>query len=385
MPEVSAVWTEVIWCALVMATAVMYGVWLIERRYTYLAFIGSAPVCLALGILANFLPVGVGYRVAINALLLMAATLSATEGFARRAGRRVVPFSTLLPAIVGVAGVFVLAVTHRSLRWEVRLQDCTTVIVVTAGIYHGRLLTNRRRGDRLLGLILVAAAVYFATRSWLGLDSAALCSGRHSSFDVFTPPFVVFFVGIIVSIVATLTVQEVRTVIETLRHERDTDVLTGALNRRGFRARVDQLLAVPGHTASSFVIFDLDKFKPINDRYGHTAGDDLLRRFCALLRAAVRASDVVGRLGGDEFAIYLPGLAYRDALAIAERIRAQLARTRLHHLPGTESMTVSFGIATTVHTMTFEDLLSAADVRLYEAKKTKNPTAPMRQNGSGVQ
>lgn len=369
----SSVWAEVICCALVATTAVMYGLWVIERRHPYLALIASASACVAVGMAANSLPIAIEYRLAIHALMLVGGVLLFIEGLARRAGRSPGRTSTLIFAVVGVTGVLILAVTHQCLCWEVRLQDATVALVGSCGVFHARMLTNGRRGDRLMGMIMLVGAGYFLVRGWVGLDTAELNTGRNSNFGVFTPPFAMVFVGFIASMVAVLSVQEIWAAIDKLRDERDTDMLTGLLNRRGFQPRVELLLDTSSHHApSSFVVFDLDDFKCINDRHGHAAGDDVLSCFSALLRDSVRATDLVGRLGGDEFAVYLTGRSYRDALVVAERVRDNLARTRACGLLGAESITASFGIATAFPGMAFSNLLAAADHALYEAKRVRS-------------
>jgi diguanylate cyclase (GGDEF)-like protein len=103
-----------------------------------------------------------------------------------------------------------------------------------------------------------------------------------------------------------------------------TDPLTGCLNRRGFSERLEMELACEGADVS-LIVLDLNGFKEVNDRYGHAAGDELLRWVGSTLQALLRSSDVTGRLGGDEFALLLPGVAAAEARVIADRTVAALA------------------------------------------------------------
>jgi diguanylate cyclase (GGDEF)-like protein len=371
MSTVSTVWAQALWLLLMALAAVLCGVWLIERKHTYLVFICLSPLSIALGMLVELSPLDVAYRVAISAVFVVSGVYVGMEGLVRRTGRGPGPYFAEFTAVLGMIGVLVLAATHRSLGWEVRIQDYAAAAVVISALCRGRFLTNGRRGDRLLGLEVVALTGYFLIRSWVGLDTEALSTTRRSGFDAFTPPFVIAFVLLATCIAATIAVQELATLVQTLRRERDTDVLTGVLNRRGFQAQVEQLLIARNHVASSLIVCDLDNFKPINDRYGHIAGDDVLRDLCVLLRGSTRTSEVLGRIGGDEFAVYLTGSNDRDAVEFTERIRNELSRTQFRALPDTEYITASFGIGTTTAGMEFNDLLGAADNQLYEAKAAR--------------
>src|SRR5262249_48523119 len=111
----------------------------------------------------------------------------------------------------------------------------------------------------------------------------------------------------------------------TVRIQRDaasTDELTGILNRRGFFAAAQQLVARQAKKGEpvSVLMFDLDHFKSINDRFGHMVGDEALRLFAATAAGNLRASDVVARFGGEELVAILPG-SLSDASAAAERVR----------------------------------------------------------------
>lgn len=107
--------------------------------------------------------------------------------------------------------------------------------------------------------------------------------------------------------------------IAQLREHAETDVMLGVYNRRGFLHELDRALAYIKryHATGALVVLDVDRLKPINDAFGHAAGDAVLKAIAAALSAQVRASDVVGRIGGDEFAVLLWNLSATDAQAKA--------------------------------------------------------------------
>jgi diguanylate cyclase (GGDEF)-like protein len=150
------------------------------------------------------------------------------------------------------------------------------------------------------------------------------------------------------------------------------DGLTGLANRRQCEealatelARVDRFggpLAV--------VVADLDWFKDVNDRYGHPAGDVVLREFANLLRETLRDVDLAGRWGGEEFLLILPGTDLGGGAQVAERIRVALAGRIVLSVDGTPiPVTASFGVAATPPATTASELFAAADAAMYEAKK----------------
>jgi diguanylate cyclase (GGDEF)-like protein len=153
-----------------------------------------------------------------------------------------------------------------------------------------------------------------------------------------------------------------------------TDLLTGALNRRGFFERAIAAIgqAQRAGQAVSLVMFDLDRFKAINDRAGHAAGDTVLRRFAAVAALELRPGDVFGRVGGEEFAVLLPGNTEEAALAVAERLRARV-RAEVAHPADSDAVTVSAGVACLPAGIEPESALtsglSAADGALYAAKQ----------------
>ena len=150
------------------------------------------------------------------------------------------------------------------------------------------------------------------------------------------------------------------------------DPLTGLGNRRAFDMRLAEEVARAGRhgNALSLVMVDLDGFKEINDRHGHSAGDAVLTRVGLLLHEVLRASDVATRYGGDEFAILLPDTRKTDAWLAAEKLRASLSEVRIGVGDGISvGITGSVGVAGWGGTnLTGEALLEAADSALYMAK-----------------
>jgi diguanylate cyclase (GGDEF)-like protein len=158
---------------------------------------------------------------------------------------------------------------------------------------------------------------------------------------------------------------------DRLAHLANTDALTGLANRR----RLDDTLDVEwrrGMRAKapvSLLMIDVDHFKIYNDTYGHQAGDAVLTTVGrCIASSAKRATDLGARYGGEEFSVLLPGIGKTGALEIAERIRAKLAAARESE---PELPTVSIGLSCLVpdHERTSRDLLKAADLALYQAKR----------------
>jgi diguanylate cyclase (GGDEF)-like protein len=151
------------------------------------------------------------------------------------------------------------------------------------------------------------------------------------------------------------------------------DPLTGISNRRQFEslARAELGRSQRYMRPLSLLMIDIDHFKQVNDRFGHEAGDRVLKFLANVLISAKRASDVVGRIGGEEFAILLPETSKEAALVIAERLR-QLAQTCAPAIAGEKlDVTISIGVAAaSIRTSGMETLCRQADQALYEAKRS---------------
>lgn len=157
-----------------------------------------------------------------------------------------------------------------------------------------------------------------------------------------------------------------------LRFLADHDPLTGLLNRRRFRAELDQHVSFTARYGGrgAVMVIDIDSLKGVNDRYGHQVGDTLIRRVAETLRERVRATDLVARLSGDEFAVLMPQTDTTGALQLGEDLRTQVAEGLG---PGSEldGATISVGIAMFggQGEVAAEAVLVAADEAMYQAKK----------------
>lgn len=150
------------------------------------------------------------------------------------------------------------------------------------------------------------------------------------------------------------------------------DGLTGISNRRGCEDALSHEIARAGRMNAPFtlVVADLDDFKQINDRYGHDAGDDVLREFASVLRLTLRESDLPGRWGGEEFVMLLPGTDAEGGTQLAERVRAALRERSFHGRDGAVfCVTASFGVAQHNPGEGERQLFAHADRALYEAKR----------------
>ena len=154
-----------------------------------------------------------------------------------------------------------------------------------------------------------------------------------------------------------------------VQRQAHTDELTDLANRRQFMERLHQEIARAARFGSplSLVLFDLDRFKRINDLCGHLVGDDVLCQTAGVIRRRVRETDLAARIGGEEFAVVLSGTNLEGALALAEHLRRDVERQIV--VPGADlRVTASFGVAVLHAGEAADSLIGAADRALYRAK-----------------
>jgi len=170
--------------------------------------------------------------------------------------------------------------------------------------------------------------------------------------------------------VVAVLLAKVREILEQERELARTDRLTGAANSRSFYELAATELYRARRYDRPFTVayIDLDGFKSMNDQFGHSTGDHLLRTVVAVLQANLRVTDIVARLGGDEFVILLPETGYEPAQKVMPKLQAKLSEEmRKHHWP----VTFSIGVLTcNCPPGTVDEMLNIADKLMYEVKNT---------------
>ena len=164
-----------------------------------------------------------------------------------------------------------------------------------------------------------------------------------------------------------------------------TDPLTQLANRRYFDERILEMVSLANRKSQplSLIMTDIDRFKSVNDNYGHDAGDRVLQGYAGLMKNITRAEDLVARFGGEEFIVLLPLTTIRQAHALAERIRTALSGCDL--LGNGRLVTASFGVCQFVAGERIETFIKRADTALYQAKASGRNRTGLADSGTSTE
>lgn len=178
------------------------------------------------------------------------------------------------------------------------------------------------------------------------------------------------FCGLVLLINLAMVGCAMTRLVQKIRQLADRDHLTGIWNRRAIdgHIRAEHERRLRGGAPYALVLFDLDHFKAINDRYGHDGGDAALKHTCLLVHTLLRTPDKFARYGGEEFLLLLPATELTGAINVAERMRATLVETPLVWAGTTITISASFGCVVCQSAEAIDEVLVRVDRALYEAK-----------------
>ena len=279
----------------------------------------------------------------------------------------------LIPIIINllIAGLFVgFGLEEETMAQRVILMSA--VIAVFSFLASAELLRPskyRSISTRIAGVILLLLGLLFSIRlltvGMLPENAVMLTGGIHSNYT--------FIAGMVFNMLVSYAfiVMMNERLNMRLRRLVDRDFLTGLSNRRCVIDAVDRILSSSSrdHGSTSIVMMDLDKFKSINDNYGHQAGDQFLILFASVLRRCFRPTDIIARVGGEEFIAVLPRTTLEESRAAAERLRVAIELESIDYEDEEIRATVSIGVSSSENGYSsFDELYTVADRALYHAK-----------------
>ncbi|MEZ9785812.1 hypothetical protein BCS96_04885 [Vibrio breoganii] len=296
---------------------------------------------------------------------------------ARSTARNFIYIGTSLELTVGILWCVLIAVAYYLFRVKHRLEfpawvgSLSVAWIVGDLSYHNPILAAP--------LLLLVPLISF---SLVGVISGVALSGMFSVFIignlVLNPPDVgsatpnAFIYNHLIALIlgggaACYLELGKQKVINTLHDSATKDELTNCWNRYVFLQSLDTETsnAQRLNTPFTLVIYDIDHFKKINDKYGHTTGDLVLKEFVEVINKGIRNTDVLARWGGEEFVLLLPRTKINEALNICERISEQI---RAHNFSIDDSVTTSVGLTAYENDVPSKELIQRADIALYEAK-----------------
>jgi diguanylate cyclase (GGDEF)-like protein len=283
-------------------------------------------------------------------------------------GRRPNLPGLVLGAIAWIAAVMTVAPEASAMRITVG----AGIVAIYAALTAAELWSERRRTLQKRWLAIVVPVLHgFVLMLPILLGDLLHPHDKMLSgsiwVTVFSVELVLYAVGtvfVIFMLVSERTVMAHRTAASM-------DPLTGMLNRRGFAEATSRVIEREANAGRpvTVLIFDIDHFKSINDRFGHPAGDEILKLFATVVVNTLRISDLSGRIGGEEFAALLP-CSLEEGVIAAERVREAFADSGIVVEEGPVDTTVSIGVAGGPAGTELEVLLASADTALYQAKRS---------------
>ena len=288
--------------------------------------------------------------------------------------------NAILSSLAAGLALHALSQDSATSPWSVTIAAPIVVAIVVHTV------VNRALASIALLLLHVPASELIGSLHDNLVELATLCLGGLVALTVLYEPWLA------VLVIAPMVTLQRGALVRELETAATTDAKTGLYNAVTWErvAQRELTRALRTNASTAVMIVDLDRFKLVNDRFGHLAGDLVLRGVGQRLTAEVREYDTVGRFGGEEFVAVLPSASDADALVVAERLRSRIHSLRVSdfvddvHPEDDASLAISIGVATTPNDGTeLTELLYAADAALYEAKALGRNRVRLAGRGTG--
>lgn len=362
---------------LVQATAIGAQAFLIRELQQYRGVSAAllANLCVAVGLIfrlfAEQLPDFVG--IILASILILTGPSLFYVALGQLAG---LPYSkVLVSAVIAAALFFLLYYTYwkNSIGMRMVIVSLGSLVMIFLLIYQlwrTRQTSLRFSANLMLIPFLICGIFLIGRTISIGLDPP---EGMFSNTPVQSATYLLSFAisffwstGFILMVSQRLKndLMEIATI----------DVLTRIPNRRATLGFLEKELSQAERSQSeiSVLLIDIDNFKQVNDKWGHSVGDHALAKTASIFQSMIRKQDWVGRWGGEEFLMILPGSPGCDAEALAERVRSGIASSEYRHGNASFGITISIGVTCAKPTDPIDQILKNADKALYRAKRTKN-------------
>lgn len=350
--------------------ATMLGIWMLDTKRRHLLLFGLSFASFAFGLLV---PISL-----VSDRLALTSPIATTfhflggwllcEGVMIRMGGR---YSRLASGLIGLGLLGAMAyfiandTSYSRIAPTVQLALGSLVAVLCI---QARNLARRSWIERVLFGALLLLMVHFYAQAGMALGLPAditrpseLIHSRYWQGIMIFGAFAGVFAGLVLLVVTTSDV------VKELQAERDSDPLTGVLNRRGLERHATMRLAEAQRGDHGVIIADIDHFKSINDELGHATGDQVLVEFACILQTVAANTTIVGRVGGEEFVLLVRGDA-ETCERLGDRLCGRVARHSFPMLPADRRMTCSFGIAMVRGAETLWETAARADLALMRVK-----------------
>ena len=348
-----------------------FCVWLLERRFVYLLFLSAANFLFSLGAASQVLyfPPDDGLNAVLSGALYTGASLCLVHGILRRSDKSLGLIANIILFSIITSLIWYFFFVDRQLLVRVYVQSFGYGTLLLIAAYRLRHLASGRYTDRVLFWMLFVFGLQFFPRTLLTIGFSAPADRTAFANSVFWQGLQLSLAVLGAGLAMAILAAAITDILDDLRRERDVDLLTGVLSRRGLEARVSGYFNGAVSEAASLIVCDVDHFKIINDTHGHDAGDVVLRDIGKILRTHARKDNIVGRIGGEEFVLILRDVGNLEAYRCAERLRLAIQAHEFSLQNGTLHITASFGVATVRPDDSWNSFYRRADARLYAAKR----------------